>query len=100
MSRSDIGLLPPLGPSAQQDHKLRSIPTEINAVSGTEIQPQFLNARAYALRCRNTATFQSIKCNGNPGLGYIIQLVKPPLKRIAPLTVNVLANLDHIRMVA
>jgi hypothetical protein len=100
LCRRDVGLLTPFGPADEQDYEPRSIPAEINAVSGAEIQPQLLDAHAYTLRRRNIASFETIKRNGYSCLDNIVQLLEPSFKRIAPQTVNVLANLNHLRIVA
>ena len=96
----DVGLLASFGPAAEQDHQPFTIPAKVNAIARTEVQPQLLNTRAFALHRRNITPLKPVKSDGNACLGGIVQLFKPSLKGIAPQTVNVLANLNHKLMVA
>jgi hypothetical protein len=98
--RVNVSLLTPFGSTAQQDHKPLSIPTKVNSVARSEIQPQLLHARADTLRRGNVTPFQPVQCDGNPGLSAIIETIEPSFEWIAPLAINVLANLNHIYIVA
>jgi hypothetical protein len=83
--RGNVSLLTPFGSTAQQDHKPLSIPTKVNSV---------------ALRRGRVTPFQPVQCDGNPGLSAIIETIEPSFEWIAPLAINVLANLNHIYIVA
>jgi len=95
-----VSLLMLFSPAAQQNHQPFSIPSEINPVAWTKIQPQLLNARSNAFNCCNIASFQPVKSNSYTCLSGFIQLSKPSLKGIAPQTINVMAYFYHLVMVA
>ena len=64
----NVGLLAFFGAATQQDYDPLPILAKINSITGTEIQPQFEDTRAYPLCSRKIASFEPVERDGNPCL--------------------------------
>jgi hypothetical protein len=96
----NVGLLTPFASSAQKDHQALAVFAKLNSVARTEVQTQFKDTRTYTFRRGEIAPLKSIERDCNPRLGVVIQLLEPSVKWIPPLSVDILANRDHVIMVA
>ena len=85
-----------IGPAAEQDDQRFAVFAEVDPVSRAEIESQFHDAGSYAL-CRGATPLQP---HGDPRLGNIVELPKPPLERITAVPVDILQYLDHRYIVA
>ena len=68
---------------------------EIDAITGTEIDPMFVNATADALGAREILQPDTIESRCHLPGGFCIQSIEPLAKRAAAALVSIFAQLQH-----
>src|SRR6185437_3521436 len=83
--------------AAKEYHQPLAIPSEINAVSWTKINPVLVNASPNALRVRKIPLLHSCESSSNFRGCFFVQTVGPGGKWAESTTVQVFAYFDHVR---
>jgi hypothetical protein len=77
MRRIDIALLPLLGSAGQQDDDRLAIPSEINPITRTKIDPIFQHTFSHAFHIGEIALFDASERADDLGAGCRVQFREP-----------------------
>ena len=72
LSQLDIPILLSFGATDEQDHNLVTLPTKIDAISRSMVDPEFTNAVTNALAIAEVSQPNSIQTNSDFGAGLPI----------------------------
>ena len=95
LGRGDVGVLAVLLSAAEEKDQRRSIECEIDAVSGTEVDPRFVDAVAEWFDVGLAAGLKLGERQLNSGCGAGLQVVEPRGEGAIAIAVLVLAYLRH-----
>ena len=95
MRQIDIALLPLLGSASQQDDNRLAIPTEINPIARTEIDPIFQHTFSHAFDVGEIALLHAGKRADNLGAGCRVQFRKPFGERTLVCRGQIVTDFNH-----
>jgi hypothetical protein len=85
-----------LGSAAKQQYQLFAIPAEIYSITGTEIDPVFVNTAADTFYVRKVPVGQPRNCDDYLSCGCRVEAIKPLGIRTAAVWFHVLENINRI----
>jgi hypothetical protein len=91
----DIPLLAGFRSTAEQYDQRIAVPTEIDSISGPEVEPCFHDPTAQTLQGRKVAVRKSRDRNRNSRRGVRIETAEPSPEGTAPIGINVFSNPDR-----